>query len=95
MERTVRGGIALPGVVMELHRYSFRGQQGGVFSSPGSFLDLALSPRLGHPFGGYGGMEKGSGRTLGDVLFVPARRELHTEWGEGEQTSICCHMQRL
>lgn len=87
---TVQGRIALPGVVMELHHYRFRGQQGGVFSSPRSFLDLALSPRPGRPCGGYGGIEQGKACALGDILFVPARSELHTEWGEGEQTSICC-----
>ncbi|MCB4858890.1 helix-turn-helix transcriptional regulator (plasmid) [Sphingobium sp. SJ10-10] len=90
MECTVRGRIALPGVVMELHHYRFRGQQGGIFSSPRSFLDLALSPRPGRPCGGYGGIGEGRASALGDVLFVPARSELHTEWGEGEQTSICC-----
>lgn len=90
MECTVRGRIALPGVVMELHHYRFRGQQSGIFSSPRSFLDLALSPRPGRPCGGYGGVGEGRGSALGDVLFVPARSELHTEWGEGEQTSICC-----
>lgn len=90
MECTVRGRIALPGVVMELHHYRFRGQQDGIFSSPRSFLDLALSPRPGDPRGGYGGMVEGEASALGDVLFVPAGSELHTKWGEGEQTSICC-----
>lgn len=90
MECTVRGRIALPGVVMELHHYRFRGQQGAIFSSPRSFLDLALSPRPGQPCGGYGGMIEGGANALGDVLFVPAGSELHTKWGEGEQTSICC-----
>lgn len=90
MECTVKGRIALPGVVMELHHYRFRGPQGGIFSSPRSFLDLALSPRPGRPHGGYGGIMDGEAGALGDVLFVPAGSELHTEWGEGEQTSICC-----
>ncbi|GLS98961.1 hypothetical protein GCM10007897_03390 [Sphingobium jiangsuense] len=90
MECTVRGRIALPGVVMELHHYRFRGQQGGIFSPPRSFLDLALSPRPGRPCGGYGGIADGRAAAVGDVLFVPAGSELHTRWGEGEQTSICC-----
>lgn len=95
MECTIRGRIVLPGVVMELHHYRFRGQQGGIFSSPRCFLDLALSPRPGRPCGGYRGMGEGRASALGDVLFVPARSELYTEWGEGEQTSICCGFDRM
>jgi AraC family transcriptional regulator len=29
-------------------------------------------------------------RTLGDLLFIPADHALETEWGAGEQSSICC-----
>lgn len=90
MECTVRGRLALPGVVMELHHYRFRGQQRAVFSSPRSFLDLALSPRPGQPCGGYGDIAEDEARAVGDVLFVPAGSRLFTKWGEGEQTSICC-----
>ncbi|RYM12013.1 helix-turn-helix transcriptional regulator [Sphingobium cupriresistens] len=86
MDCTVKGRIALPGVVMELHHYRFRGVQGGVFSSPRSFLDLALSPRPGQPCGGYHGPTS----ALGDIIFIPAGNPLHTAWGEGEQMSICC-----
>ncbi|MDI1295613.1 MAG: hypothetical protein PSY12_06960, partial [bacterium] len=86
MDCMVQGRIALPGVVMELHHYRFRGAQGGVFSSPRSFLDLALSPRPGQPCGGYDGPTS----ALGDIIFIPAGNPLHTAWGEGEQTSICC-----
>jgi AraC family transcriptional regulator len=83
---TVNGRIALPGLVMELHHYRFRGAQAGVFSSPRSFLDLALSPRPGPPCGGY----DTPCNALGDILFIPAGTPLHTAWGEGKQTSICC-----
>ncbi|WP_336971315.1 AraC family transcriptional regulator [Sphingobium aromaticiconvertens] len=90
MECTVRGRIALPGVVMELHHYRFHGPQGGTFSSSRSFLDLALSPRPGSPRGGYAGSESGTARALGQMIFIPAGESLLTHWGEGEQTSICC-----
>lgn len=90
MDCRITGRIALPGVVMEVHHYRFRGPQGGVFSSPRSFLDLAISSRPGQPRGsfGYKGMDGLYG--LGDVLFIPAGNSLSTEWGEGEQVSICC-----
>ena len=87
---TIQGRIALPGVVMEQHDYRFRGPQGAVFSSPRSFLDLALSPRPGRPRGGFDGAGGASARGLGSIIFVPAGASLHTRWGEGEQTSICC-----
>ncbi|MES2172341.1 MAG: helix-turn-helix transcriptional regulator [Pseudomonadota bacterium] len=90
MDCMVQGRIALPGVVMELHHYRFRGAQGGVFSSSRSFLDLALSPRPGQPCGGYDGATS----ALGDIIFIPAGNPLHTAWGEGEQTSICCGFDR-
>lgn len=90
MDCMVHGRIALPGVVMELHHYRFRGAQGGVFSSSRSFLDLALSPRPGQPCGGYDGATS----ALGDIIFIPAGNPLHTAWGEGEQTSICCGFDR-
>ncbi len=86
MDCTVNGRIALPGVVLELHHYRFRGAQAGVFSSPRSFLDLALSPRPGQPCGGYDAPSS----ALGDILYIPAGTPLHTAWGAGEQTSICC-----
>lgn len=90
MDCTVRGRIALPGVVMELHHYRFHGPQGGTFSSPRSFLDLALSPRPGSPRGGYAEIDSGAAQALGQMIFIPAGASLHTHWGEGEQTSICC-----
>jgi AraC family transcriptional regulator len=86
----IAGRMALPGVAIELHHYRFNGPQVGVFSSPRSFLDLALSPRPGSPRGGYAGLDRGDTRALGPVIFVPAGARLHTLWGEGEQTSICC-----
>ncbi|WP_404477286.1 helix-turn-helix domain-containing protein [Novosphingobium sp. BL-52-GroH] len=90
MDCAIRGRIALPGVVMELHEYRFEGPQGGVFSSPRSFLDLALSPRPGEPRGGYDEVDRGAVQALGPVIFVPAGARLHTHWGAGRQTSICC-----
>jgi AraC family transcriptional regulator len=90
MQCTIGGRIALPGVVMELHHYRFLGEQGGVFSSQRSFLDLALSPRPGRPRGGYDGIAGNGASAVGELLFVPAGSALHTSWGEGEQTSICC-----
>jgi AraC family transcriptional regulator len=90
MDCHVKGRIALPQAVIELHHYNFRGPQGGVFSSSRCFLDLALSPRPGVPRGGYAGRVERETRPLGDVLFIPGGNALHTEWGEGEQMSICC-----
>ncbi|TVV77146.1 helix-turn-helix domain-containing protein [Sphingomonas solaris] len=84
----VGGRIALSGATVELHHYRFRGPQSAVFRSDRAFVDLALSHRPGRPRGTYG--EHGSLRPLGEVLFVPAGYALNTEWGEGEQTSICC-----
>lgn len=92
---TIQGRITLPGVVMELHRYRFTGRQHGVFSSSRSFLDLALSPRPGNARGGYDGLEGDRARGLGDIFFVPAGSRLHTQWGEGEQMSICCGVDAL
>lgn len=90
MDCAIRGRITLPGVVMELHDYRFDGPQGGVFSSTRSFLDLALSPRPGTPRGGYAEVDHGATKALGPVIFVPAGARLHTLWGEGRQTSVCC-----
>lgn len=87
---TIRSRITLPGVVMELHHYRFSGRQRGIFCSSRSFLDLALSPRPGNARGGYDGVDNGRGRGLGDIFYVPAGSRLHTQWGEGEQVSICC-----
>lgn len=90
MECRVTGRIALPQAVIELHHYRFRGPQGGVFRSPKCFLDLALSPRPGVPRGAYCGLDRGPATHLGEVIFIPAGSSLHTEWGAGEQTSVCC-----
>ena len=87
---TIQGRIALPGVVMELHHYRFCGPQGAVFSSPRSFLDLALTPRPGQPRGEFGAAAGAPARALGPIIFIPAGANLHTCWGEGEQTSVCC-----
>jgi AraC family transcriptional regulator len=83
----VAGRMALPQATIEIHQYQFRGAQGGLFRSSRSFLDLALSPRPGLPRGAYAGAGQ---RPLGDIIFIPAGRELETEWGEGEQRSVCC-----
>lgn len=85
----VTGRMALPQATVEIHQYRFHGPQEGVFCSPKSFLDLALSPRPGIPLGSYAGTAMAR-RPLGEVLFIPAGRGLETEWGEGEQRSICC-----
>lgn len=90
MDCAIAGRMALPGVAIELHHYRFNGPQTAVFSSPRSFLDLALSPRPGSPRGGYVGLHRGDTRALGPVIFIPAGERLQTLWGEGEQTSICC-----
>ena len=92
---TIQGRITLPGVVMELHHYRFKGRHHGIFSSSRSFLDLALSPRPGNARGVYEGIESDRVRGLGDILFVPAGSRLHTQWGEGEQMSICCGFDEL
>lgn len=85
----VTGRMALPQATVEIHQYRFHGPQEGVFRSSKSFLDLALSPRPGAPLGSYAGTAMAR-RPLGEVLFIPAGRGLETEWGEGEQRSICC-----
>lgn len=85
----VTGRMALPQATLEIHHYRFNGPQEGVFCSPKSFLDLALSPRPGMPRGGYAGTAMAR-RPLGDILFIPAGRGLETVWGGGEQRSICC-----
>lgn len=85
----VTGRMALPRATVEIHDYRFRGPQEGLFRSSKSFIDLALSPRPGTPRGGYAGTAMPR-RALGDILFIPAGRGLETEWGEGEQRSICC-----
>ena len=90
IECTVAGRVALPGAVMELHHYRFRGAQRGVFTSPRGFLDLALSPRPGTPRGRYADGAGTATQSLGSMIFIPAGTSLHTLWGEGEQTSICC-----
>lgn len=92
LQCTIRGRITLPGVVMELHDYRFTGRQSGVFSPSRNFLDLALSPRPGNAWGEYDGHQ---GRGLGEIFFVPAGNRLHTQWGEGEQMSICCGFDAL
>lgn len=92
LQCTIRGRITLPSVVMELHDYRFTGRQSGVFSPSRNFLDLALSPRPGNAWGEYDGYQ---GRGLGEIFFVPAGNRLHTEWGEGEQMSICCGFDTL
>lgn len=92
LQCTIRGRITLPGVVMELHDYQFTGRQAGVFSPSRNFLDLALSPRPGNAWGEYDGSR---GRGLGQIFFVPAGNRLRTQWGEGEQMSICCGFDAL
>jgi len=86
----VTGRMALPQATIEIHQYRFRGPQEGVFRSSRSFLDLALSPRPGLPRGVYAEFPGGGQRPLGDIIFIPAGRGLETEWGEGEQRSVCC-----
>ena len=83
----VVGRLTLPDATVEIHRYRFRGPQGGVFRSDRGFVDLALSRRPGQPRGAF---DRAAKRPLGDVLFIPAGHALATEWGEGEQTSVCC-----
>lgn len=92
LQCTVRGRITLPGVVMELHDYHFTGRQSGVLSPSRNFLDLALSPRPRNAWGEYDGYQ---GRGLGEIFFVPAGNSLNTQWGEGEQMSICCGFDAL
>lgn len=86
----VTGRMALPQATIEIHQYRFRGPQGGLFRSSRSFLDLALSPRPGLPRGAYAERPGLGQRPLGDILFIPAGQGLETEWGEGEQRSVCC-----
>jgi AraC family transcriptional regulator len=95
MECRVSGRMALEGATVEIHHYRFRGPQGGVFRSRRGFLDLALSPRPGTPQGAYPAIAGSAPRPLGDIIFIPANEELETEWGEGEQTSICCGFDRV
>jgi len=89
LECRVTGRMALPRATVEIHHYRFEGPQGATFRSTRSFLDLALSPRPGMPRGTYAGVS-GQRRPLGDILFIPAGQDLVTEWGAGEQRSICC-----
>jgi len=86
----VTGRLALPQATIEIHQYRFRGPQSGLFHSSKCFLDLALSPRPGTPHGAYAGRWADGRRPLGDIIFIPAGQELETEWGEGEQRSVCC-----
>jgi AraC family transcriptional regulator len=88
----VTGRMALPQATIEIHQYRFRGPQEGLFRSSRSFLDLALSPRPGLPRGAYAGAGQ---RPLGDIIFIPAGQGLETEWGEGEQRSVCCGFDEL
>ena len=90
MQCRVGGRLALPGAVVEIHHYRFRGPQGGVFRSTKGFLDLALSPRPGVPTGSYTSLPGCRPRPLGDMIFIPAGHDLATQWGEGEQMSVCC-----
>lgn len=89
MQCRVTGRMELPNAVVEIHQYRFDGPQGATFRSQKSFLDLALSPRPGTPRGVYAGALVPR-RPLGDILFIPAGQDLTTEWGAGEQRSICC-----
>lgn len=86
----VRGRLSLSAAVVEIHQYRFKGPQSGVFRSGRGFLDLALSPRPGEARAAYVDAPRLPKRRVGDVLLVPANRGLTTEWGEGEQTSVCC-----
>lgn len=86
----VTGRLALPQATVEIHHYQFRGPQGGVFRSGKCFLDLALSPRPGVARGTYAALPGTNLKPLGDMIFVPAGQDLETEWGEGEQMSVCC-----
>ncbi|MBA2933712.1 helix-turn-helix transcriptional regulator [Sphingomonas sp. CGMCC 1.13654] len=95
MECRVSGRIALERATVEIHHYRFRGPQGGVFRSRRGFLDLALSPRPGTPQGAYPAIAGSAPQPLGDIIFIPANQELETEWGEGEQTSVCCAFDRV
>lgn len=90
MECSVQGRIALPQAVIELHHYRFRQPQKVIFQSPKSFLDLALSPRPGEATGEYLGASGFGPSRLGDIIFIPADHMLQTEWGAGQQQSICC-----
>jgi len=95
MECRVTGRIALRQATVEIHHYRFRGPQGGVFRSHRGFLDLALSPRPGVPRGAYAAIPGSPLRPLGDMIFIPANQDLATEWGEGEQMSVCCGFDRV
>ncbi len=90
LECVVEGRLSLPGAVIELHDYNFHTPQHARFTSPRSFLDLALSPRPGTPRGGYADAPGLPYQALGEILFVPADKTLETEWGAGRQRSICC-----
>jgi AraC family transcriptional regulator len=90
IECAVQGRIALDEAVIELHNYQFRQPQRAVFRSPRSFLDLALSPRPGNARGGYVEAPGSTQKPLGDIIFIPAGHGLQTEWGAGQQQSICC-----
>lgn len=89
-EVLVERRMALPAAVFEIHQYQFRQPQSAIFRSPRGFLDLALSSRPGAATGGYLDGPDSKQRPLGDILFIPADHALQTEWGAGEQRSICC-----
>lgn len=91
----VRGRLALPGAVVEIHHYRFRGPQRGFFRPARGFLDLALSRRPGGPTGICTAFAGSGPRPIGDMFFVPAGEAVETAWGEGEQLSVCCGLDMM
>lgn len=87
---SVRGRLAFSRATVELHEYRFAEPQRQVFQSRRSFLDLALSHRPGCPRGCYIDEPQLQPQPIGDILFVPARQGLRSDWGPGPQRSVCC-----
>jgi AraC family transcriptional regulator len=94
-ECRVRGRMVLPLATVELHEYRFGRPQQALFESSYGFLDLALSRRPGAPRGRYVETPDRAPSPMGDVIFIPARHGLRSEWGAGSQRSICCGFDTL
>jgi len=91
-ECQVRGRMALPHALVELHEYRFGLPQQALFEQNFAFLDLALSRRPGEPRGEYIDAAGAKAQRLGDIIFIPARHRLRSVWGAGSQRSICCRL---
>jgi|KBSSwiStaDraftv2_1062776.scaffolds.fasta_scaffold80976_2 AraC family transcriptional regulator len=85
----VKGSIQTPQATVELHDYRFYGRQVANFEPHASFLDLALSTRPGQAHGRYLDAPNAGNRRMGDVIFIPVGSRLHSEWGGGDQKSVC------